>query len=214
MRIIRPVPIVVKPSFAIVVDGETEVWYFQMLKRNERSINVSIEPKIPQRKKLLEQFNLVTELSKDFTKTFWIIDLDVILKETREAKKGTKTRIQELAEYKKSIEETYEDRVEIIINNPCLEYWLLLHFEAPSKYFDTCESAEKQLKKHLKDYEKTQKYYTKQDNDIYLRLKPNLADALKNAKSLKLFDTKNPNKGMTEMQLFFEASEFGKLFLK
>jgi RloB-like protein len=214
MRIIRPVPIVVKPSFAIVVDGETEVWYFQMLKRNERSINVSIEPKIPQRKKLLEQFNLVTELSKDFTKTFWIIDLDVILKETREAKKGTKTRIQELAEYKKSIEETYEDRVEIIINNPCLEYWLLLHFEATSKYFDTCEGAEKQLKNHLKDYEKTLKYYTKQNNDIYLRLKPNLADALKNAKDLKIFDTEIPNKGISEMHLFFEATEFGKLFKK
>lgn len=82
------------------------------------------------------------------------------------------------------------------------------------KYFDTCEGAEKQLKRYLKDYEKKQKYYTNQDNDIYLRLKPNLAEALKNAKALKLFDTENPNKGMSEMQLFFESKEFGQLFKK
>lgn len=55
----------------------------------------------------------------------------------------------------------------IIVNNPCLEFWLLLHFEATSKYFDTCEGAEKQLK----DYEKTQKQtnldsYSKNNNSL------------------------------------------------
>jgi RloB-like protein len=213
MRKNKPVPLKSKPVFAIVVDGETEFWYFQMLVRNEKDkLNVRIKPELPSKKALYEQFKLVTELAEDYTKTFWIIDLDVVLRETREANKGTKTRIQELAEYKKSIEETYEGRVEIIINNPCLEFWLLLHFEETSKYFDKCEGAEKQLKKHLKDYEKTQKYYTKHDNDIYLRLKPYLTNALKNAKALKLFDTENPNRGISEMQLFFEATEFGKLF--
>ena len=38
------------PSFALVVDGETEVWYLQMLKRNERDIRVSIKPEIPNKK--------------------------------------------------------------------------------------------------------------------------------------------------------------------
>jgi hypothetical protein len=40
-----------------------------------------------------------------------------------------------------------------------------------------------------------------------------LAEALKNAKVLKLFDGENPNKAMSEMQLFFEATEFGTLFV-
>ncbi len=39
------------PAFAIVVDGETEMWYLQMLKRNERDIRVSIRPEIPNKKK-------------------------------------------------------------------------------------------------------------------------------------------------------------------
>ena len=184
-----------------------------MLKRNERSIVVNIEPKIPQRKKLSEQFENVIKLSEESTKVFWIIDFDVITKETKESKTGSKTATQLFLEYRKTIAEKYKNVV-IIVNNPCLEFWFLLHYEPTSKYLDTCEGAEKQLKKHLKDYEKTEKYYTKQDNDIYLRLKQNLAGAVRNAKALKLFDTENPNKGMSEMQLFFETDEFGQLFKK
>ena len=202
-----------KPTFAVVVDGDCEVWYLQMLKRNERSIFVNIEPKIPQRKRLSEQFESVIKLSEENTKVFWIIDFDVIVSETKKTKLGTKTALQSFLEYKKTIAEKYKNIV-IIVNNPCLEFWLLLHFEATAKHFDTCEDAEKQLKKHLKDYEKTQKYYTKQGNDIYLRLKPNLESAIKNARDLNLFETENPNKGMSEMQLFFGAKEFGQLFKK
>ena len=198
------VPKEIKSTFAVVVDGECEVWYLQMLKRNDRSIVVNIEPKIPQRKRFSEQYENVITLSEEYTKVFWIIDFDVILKETKEAKAGKETLLESFLEYKKTIAEKYKNIV-IIINNPCLEFWFLLHFEVTSKYFDACEGAEKQLKKYLKDYEKTQKYFTKQDNDIYLRLKPNLADALKNAKALKPFDIENPNKGMSEMQLLFEA---------
>lgn len=62
-----------KDAFAIIVDGQTEVWYFQMLKRNEPSLQVNIEPKIPQKKKLSEQYEKVLELAEDFTKVFWIL---------------------------------------------------------------------------------------------------------------------------------------------
>jgi hypothetical protein len=205
MRKNRTIPLKSKPTIAVVVDGDCEVWYLQMLKRNERSIVVNSEPKIPQRKRLSEQYENVIELSEENTKVFWVIDLDVIATETKSTKFGSKTAIQSFLEYRRTIGEKHKNIV-IIVNNPCLKFWLLLHFEATSKYFDTCESVEKQLKKYLKDYEKTQKYYTKQDNDIYLRLKPNLADALKNAKTLKLFDTENPNKGMSEMQLFLKQT--------
>jgi hypothetical protein len=34
------------PSFAFVVDGETEIWYLEMLKRNERGINLRIKPEM------------------------------------------------------------------------------------------------------------------------------------------------------------------------
>lgn len=213
MRINRSIPFVIKPNFAIVVDGETEVWYLQMLKRNERSINVNIEPKIPQRKKLSEQFETVIKLSQDYTKVFWIIDLDVILKETKEAKLGNKTALQSFLDFKKTISEQYKNIV-LIINNPCLEFWLLLHFETTNEKFNNCAEATNLLKKHLPSYKKTGKYYTKQDNDIYLQLKPYLPTAIKNAKDLKLFDVENPNNPISEMHLFFETEEFEDLFKK
>ena len=65
MRQNRKIPLKEKPKYAIVVDGETEFWYIQMLKRNERLISVDLKPEIPQRKKLSEQYAKVIELSKD-----------------------------------------------------------------------------------------------------------------------------------------------------
>jgi hypothetical protein len=211
MRTPRGILLKSKPTFAVVVDGDNEVWYLQMLKRNEKSIVVNIEPRIPQRKSLSEQYKSVIALADESTKVFWIIDFDVITSETKSAKAGKKTATQAFLEYRKTIAEKY-DNIVLIVNNPCLEFWLLLHYEATSKYFSTCEGVVKQLKKYLTDYEKTEKYYTKRGNDIYLRLRPKLASALKNANALKLFDTEYPEKAVSEMQLFFEAEEFLKLF--
>ena len=206
MRINRTLHIKSKPKFAFVVDGECEFWYIQMLKRNERQISVDLKPEIPQRKKLIDQYAKVIELSKDYDKVFWIIDFDVINSETRQAKKGKETALQEFKKYYNDINKRFEN-IFIIINNPCLEYWILLHFQSTSKYFDSCDSATKELKKHLTNYEKTQSYYTKQDNDIYLKLKPNLNNAISNAKKLKELDFENPHTAISEMQIFFENKE-------
>ena len=211
MRRIRPIPFKSKPKFAFVVDGECESWYIQMLKRNERSLNVHLKPEIPQKKKLFDQFEKVINLANDYDKVFWIIDLDVITSETRLANKGTKTALQEFKEYYNEINEKYKGIIIIIINNPCLEYWILLHFETTSKYFDTCEGVTRQLKRYLADYEKTRSFYTKQDNDIYLKLKPNLKSALYNARLLKEFDFNNHHTGMTQMQLFFEVDQISEI---
>ncbi len=211
MRKARKNRIKARPNFALVVDGDTEVWYFQMLKRNERTLAVNIEPKIPQKKSVLEQYELVKSLSEDYKTVFWIIDFDTIVKETREAKRGKETPLQEFLKYRKVLKKDYEN-VTIIVNNPCLEFWILLHFEKISKYFIDCASAEKQLKKYLKDYEKTRKYYTKQENDIYLRLKPNMKKAFSNASNLGLFDEYDSEKAICEMNLFYKNDGFNNHF--
>ena len=94
MRKNRVIPFEQRPKYAIVVDGDCEFWYIQMLKRNENSINVNLEPKIPQKKKLSDQFEKAIELSEIYDKVYWIIDFDVINRETRSAKKGSKTALQ------------------------------------------------------------------------------------------------------------------------
>ncbi len=185
-----------KTTYAIIVDGETEIWYFQMLKRNEPSLLVNIEPKIPQKKKLSEQYQKVLEFAEDYTNVFWIIDLDVIIAENK---------IKELKKYLNNIEK-YQNIV-TILNNPCLEFWFILHFQTTTRYFSKCKDAEKQLKKYLPDYKKNQKYFTKQDNDIYLKLKPRLQTALSNTKNNQRNNLENIKRGICEMNLLFENKQ-------
>ncbi|MHA1855133.1 MAG: RloB family protein [Promethearchaeota archaeon] len=193
-----------KKAYAVVVDGETEVWYFQMLKRNEPDLQVNIEPKIPQRKSLQDQYDKVISLVEDFTRVFWIIDLDVIIQETKKVRKCKKTQIQYLKECFDDLNTKYSNVI-TIVNNPCLEFWFLLHFEQTTKYFDKCSETENQLKKHLTDYQKTRKYFTKQNQDIYLKLKSNLRNAVSNAKRTGTINFEQLEKGLSEMNIFFET---------
>ena len=187
-------------AFAVVVDGETEYWYLQMLKHNEPNILFSITPKILQKKNIDQQYELVTELSEEeYDKVFWIVDLDVLLKEEREKRNST-SPLQQFLNYYKSLSK--QKKIVVIVNNPCLEYWFLLHFQKTNKVFTACTDAEKQVSQHLEGYEKTEKFF-KKDNDIYKQLKPYLQTAINNATTLGTFDTYNHSKAISEMPLLF-----------
>lgn len=192
-----------KIAYAIVGDGGCEVWFFQMLKRNERALQINIEPKLAQKTILSKQFEKIKGLAEDYSKVFWIIDYDVIERESKECKKGRKSRSQEFKEYYEYIQKKLSKKVVVIVNNTCLEFWFLLHFNFTSKNFSNCDEAQKELKKYLSDYEKTQTYFTKQ-KDIYSQLKDKISTAINNAKKLGEFDINNPNKSIAEMWKFFE----------
>ena len=105
MRKGRNIP--TKQAFAVVVDGETEYWYLQMLKRNEPNILFSITPKIIQEKNIDQQYDLVTALSEEeYDKVFWIVDLDVLLKEEREKNNSTSS----LQDFFKLLQESFKAR--------------------------------------------------------------------------------------------------------
>jgi hypothetical protein len=204
MRIKRTPPVKSKPKVAVVVDGETEAWYLQMLRRNEPQIAVDIKPELPTKKTLEAQYDKVCELSQMYDTVYWILDLDTVLKESQEAPKGSKKAIDTFLEYQRAIGKQHKN-VTVIINNPCLEFWFLLHFEYTTKGFANCESAEKQLSKHFSGYEKTQKFFTRQENDIYLQLKPYLPNAIQYSKKLPPFDKDDANKSLSEMYKLFDA---------
>ena len=146
---------------------------------------------------------MVTELSEEeYDKVFWIVDLDVLLKEERE-KKGNTSSLQQFLNYWQQLSK--QNKVVVIVNNPCLEYWFLLHFQKTNKVFTACAGAEKQVSQYLKDYEKTEKFFKKSNNDIYKQLKPYLQTAVSNATALVTFDTHNHSEAMCEMPLLFQA---------
>jgi len=196
------------PTFAFVVDGETEIWYLQMLKQNERGIRLNVKPEIPQKKTLKDQFDLVCVLAKgEYDSVYWIVDLDAIIKESNEAIPGTKTPLSIFNEMRAKFCTEYQN-VKVIVNNPCLEFWFLLHFERTSKYYRSCSYVIRSLKKHLSGYEKTERFFKKRDNDIYLQLKPFLQSAIENAKALDPFELENPERAICEMHELFHSEEF------
>ena len=197
-------------TYSIIVDGNTEVWYFQMLQKNENLPRIDIKPELPKKKKLSEQFRSVVENSHIYDEVIWLIDFDTILKESREARAGSKTALQEFNEYKTKIDKNLNN-VELFVNAPCLELWILLHFKPIGKSFSNCHDAEKLLRKsHIKGYEKSERFYKKKNNDIYKLLLDKKEFAIENAKKLGEFDINNLNKSTSEMYRIFEKFGISK----
>lgn len=190
-----------KEVYSIVVDGETEVWYFQLLKQYESLKNVDIKPDLPKKKKLSELYKLVLDHAAEFTKVIWVVDLDVVIKEDGEKSGGCRSTLQELKGYIDSLEQY--GNVSVLINTPCLEYWYLLHLKSTSKYYNSCKEVCKQFKSTFLDgYEKSEKYY--KTKNIYLMLKPYQSFAIDNAKRLGEFDMENYSTGKAGIYKIFE----------
>lgn len=185
-------------TVSIIVDGETEKWYLDLLKRYENISKLSIKPELPKKKKLLELFNYVKDCSHHYDKVIWIVDFDTILKENKEQKKGKKSEIKKFIEYRDKLGKY--DNVHVLVNSPCLEYWYLQHTEkSTNRFYDKCDNVIKQFKNtFLSDYEKSEKYY-KQNNDMYKKLKPFQKAAISNSKRIGRFDKNNTRKGLAEM---------------
>jgi hypothetical protein len=171
IRVPRPL----KTVYCVVVEGKTEHWYLQLIKKHENLKKIHIRPKLPKRKKLSEIKELIIELLKeDYDQIFWLIDLDHFINNHQidKLKKviGLLTKKDKLK------------KLEILINNPCLEFWYLLHFRDTGKYYSHCEKVIKEIKNYpsLNSYQKSEKYY-KRNPDIYQRLKPYQKYALERA---------------------------------
>ena len=222
------------PAFAIVADGETEIWYLQMMKKYElenkqeeqdkQQIRLTIKPELPDKKRIEDQCELVCQLAQEeYDKVFWIVDLDQIKKEQRDmlskkkkgkgSKKSKKDPMQTFIECRKKVHgKKYAKRVRVIVNNPCLEFWFLLHFIYTAKAYKDYNEMKEDFKKHMKDYNKSESYFKQKNNDIYLKLKPRLKKAMEHSDRLGSFEPKDPSRAVSEMPQFFRTEELNGLF--
>ncbi|WP_448530241.1 RloB family protein [Raineya sp.] len=183
-----------KSKIAVLVEGETEICYLEMLQKNEENLQFSIEPKLPQKKSIKEQYEKAISLLKEgYQAVFWIIDFDVILSDNQ------------VKNFLKYLQKAKQKKILTIINNPCLEYWFLLHFRFTQKTFRSCRKAEEELKKYIKDYEKTKKYFINPNQDIYAKLKEKLLTAIENSKK-SIWHIENES-------LDWTASSFSEMYL-
>jgi len=70
------------------------------------------------------------------------------------------------------------EKLLVIINNPCIEFWYLLHFGRTSKYYANYESLRPDLRRipEMSQYEKHDDYYN-QNPDIYVKIYETLANS-------------------------------------
>lgn len=181
-----------KNAVSIIADGETEKWYFQLLNQEE-DLRLPITYKLP-KGNLQEVYEVVKEqCSLPFTKVIWIIDFDVIVREERERAKSTPSPVALFRDILNEVnsQPKKNPNLHVYINNPCLEFFYLLHFKETSRYYSMYEpNLRKDLQSVLPNYEKSEKYY-KSGTNIYVRLKPNQGEALERASKLPDFDIDN-----------------------
>ena len=68
-----------KQTYFILVDGETEQIYLNSFK----TPNIHIKPELPKKKALKEMYKYFKQEKNNFNKSFWIIDLDVPIRENK-----------------------------------------------------------------------------------------------------------------------------------
>ena len=181
-----------KNAVAVIADGETEKWYLQLLIQEE-DLRLPITFKLP-KGNLQEVYEVVKEqCSLPFTKVFWIIDFDVIVREERERAQGTPSPVALFRDILNEVnsEPKKYPNLFLYINNPCLEFFHLLHFKDTARYYQMYEpSLRRELQSVLPNYEKSEKFYKSSPN-IYVRLKPNQNNAINRASRLTEFDINN-----------------------
>lgn len=136
-----------REAVAIVVDGKDEKWYINKVKLNYPCIAIKlikVKPELPERKKVQELFDFAkSKLDEEYTFVVLIIDMDEPLKDAKELTKfGALYTKYLLAQDNKltgrqKTKYGWMSKMLIIVNNPCLEYWYLLHYHQTTKFLPT-----------------------------------------------------------------------------
>lgn len=181
-------------SIYILVDGECEQDYLNSIRNEEpysstiSSHKIKIAPDIPKTKSLEAQYEAVSEALNHYDKVIWIVDYDVIRQQSAQQQAGTPKSFEKFLtlsnKFKKLVDlKKYSDKeVFVLINNPSIEFWYLLHFEKTSRFYPTSEAVEKRLVSYFSEYTKKDKKFR---SSVFNLLKANLNTAIENARVLE-----------------------------
>lgn len=162
----------VRYTVALVGDGFTERIYFSDFRDTERPVNLHILPDYPGKigsfKGVLER---AVELSADYALVYALIDMDAVIAQRQQ---------QSYASSKRAAERR---GVIVLENNPCFEFWLLLHFRRTGRLFQNCEQAVTELRKHIPGYDKSMRFL--EAARLFANLQERLAQAIMNAELLE-----------------------------
>ncbi len=153
--------------FLVYVDGETEQWYLKnvvqkFLDRNFLDIKIRVCPDIPKKgKSYREKIKDLQIKSKLATACYYLVDFDDI------RHKNDIKKFNFLKQKKEGI-----NKVRILFNNPCLEFWFLLHFKGDTtKQFADCNEAISDLNRFLNfKYDKNKLVFSNRFCQLLLKM--------------------------------------------
>lgn len=142
-----------RKTIAIVGDGHTEKIYFEDYRNSERPESLTIKPDLPGKK---SGYNGVLSKAIDlkidgYDEVIAIIDMDILKNKNQKDK------------YKLLKDKANAKGVLVLENNPCMEFWFLIHFIKSHKLFTNGSSVIAELRKNnrIPDYQKNQKWQRK-----------------------------------------------------
>ncbi|BDD13060.1 hypothetical protein FUAX_54920 (plasmid) [Fulvitalea axinellae] len=174
---------------SVVGDGFTEKIYFDKLKDYEKPKGLSVVPELPTKGKggwdrvLSKGEAELFDKERDYV--YCVVDLDVVRKDRAWDKyRGRIADIRDRISRAKAAGDTVGE-FHVLECMPCIERWFLLHYEYSTKAFEDGEACEKELRKYVRDYEKSQSYLENVGGGVYARLKPAQQDGFRNGDRLK-----------------------------
>ena len=186
----------VKKSIAIIGEGETEWWYFETLRVACR-YKFKVAPDFPQHSDIPHMAKLAEDYVKRETDyVVCLVDMDRLLRVPAE-----------MATYQK-LKKKSSRNVIWIETNPCTEFWFLLHFlpQLTSKHYETCEDVLPDLQHYMPGYEKTARYFKKNNLYKYLTENGDLQRAISYAEELTRLSEASPEDRIaySQMHLVFK----------
>lgn len=180
-------------SIAFIGEGETEFHYINQLRSAER-LHIKIEPGLPQHSSLDAIVALAERmLARGYDLVVCMIDMDEVYANKTIFNKYRRIRSQ----YRRN------ERLLFLETNPCTEYWFLQYFltRPSSKYYRSYDALLPDLKKHIPDYEKTERYFKRVNIYRYLNSHGDQQRACTNASSIdeKLDDDERPDASYTQL---------------
>jgi hypothetical protein len=159
-------------SVAAVGDGYTEGIYFTDFRDSERPDNLRVLPDFPGRiGSFAGVLDRAIELAENYDRAYALIDMDAIVAQRQHNN------------YQQHKARANRAGVIVLENNPCFEFWLLLHFQQTGRLFQNCDQVITELRRYIPGYDKNLKFL--EAARLFANLKDRLPQAMANAAALE-----------------------------
>jgi hypothetical protein len=178
-------------TYLILVEGYTELIYFQGLKETCRRFGFTIKlhkAKHGNPAPLIEE--ALNENKQGIYRHIWCVyDCDVLLRDDTER-------------FNIAYKNAQKQGIQFAESMPCIEVWFILHFEKPRNSYQKTDLVIADLRRHIPQYSKNQEW---QEKNLYKSLEKHTGQALKNVLHLPSInhDSNNTATSMHELVKIF-----------